>query len=66
MTGIIVGKLTMANSKKTLKVYQLKKNGLWLFFGLVTRKALTYLIECKIRQADICIYSSKAAEDLTE
>ncbi|MDT8781525.1 MAG: hypothetical protein IAX22_02605 [Candidatus Bathyarchaeota archaeon] len=67
MTGTfkMVGKIAPANSKKSFKVYQLQKNGSWLFTGLVTRKALSYLITGRIRQADICVFSSKT-EDLTE
>lgn len=59
----LVGKIVLANSKKSCKVYLLK-NGTWQFLGLVNRRELSHLLADQRKQADISVFNqnSEAAD----
>ena len=52
-----VGKIAPSNTGRSYKVYILDDSGKWVFLGLVTKRALAFLIDNRIRQADICKFS---------
>jgi len=54
---IINGLLQVSHSGRSFQVYVLDDKGQRVFIGLVSRKALSALLQKQISQADICKFS---------
>jgi hypothetical protein len=59
----INGLLRVSNSGRSYRVYVLDDKGQRVFIGLVSKKALSSLLQNQISQADICKFSQDAAEE---
>ena len=57
---VLIGKIVPSHAGHSFKVYVLT-DGKWVFLGLVTKRALAFLIDDRIRQADICKFSENTA-----
>ena len=51
------GVIEASRHGKAFKVYALDKNGEKIFIGLVTRRALSTLIQNLVLQADVCQFA---------
>jgi len=58
-----VGLLQSSHSGRSFQVYVLESQGQRVFIGLVSRKALSALLQKQIPQADICKFSQNAAKE---
>lgn len=56
----ITGLLQSSHSGRSFQVYVLDDKGQRVFIGLVSRKALSGLLQKQISQADICKYDQNA------
>jgi hypothetical protein len=58
-----VGLLQSSRSGRSFQVYALDDKGQRVFIGLVSKKALSALLQKQIPQADICKFDQNAAEE---
>ena len=56
----IAGLLQLSHSGRSFQVYALDDKGQRVFIGLVSRKALSVLLQKQIPQADICKFEQNA------
>ena len=57
----ITGLIVLSNTGRSFRVFALADNGQRIFIGLVSRKALSALLQKQIPQADICKFSENTA-----
>jgi hypothetical protein len=62
-TFYVTGLIIPSNTGRSFKVYTLEDDGSKVFIGLISRKALSCLLQKQIFQADICKFSSVAAQE---
>lgn len=55
--------MQVSHSGRSFQVYVLDDKGQRVFIGLVSRKALSALLQKQIPQADICKFSQNTAEE---
>jgi hypothetical protein len=58
-----VGLLQSSRSGRSFQVYALDDKGQRVFIGLVSKKALSALLQKQIPQADICKFDQNATEE---
>jgi hypothetical protein len=62
-TFYVTGLIVPSNTGRSFKVYTLEDNGNKVFIGLISRKALSCLLQKQISQVDICKFSSVANQE---
>jgi hypothetical protein len=58
----ITGLMQVSHSGRSFQVYVLDDKGQRVFIGLVSRKALSALLQNQITQADICQFAETQAQ----
>ena len=62
-TFYLTGLLIPSNNGRSFRVYTQEDTGKRVFIGLVSRKALSSLLQKQIPSADICKFTSVAAQE---